>query len=144
MHEKGAGKALDLGRWLGRRPAFALVAGRCSATDTECLRQARQREQHRASAVGLFPVTPFTGHWHSFRAMHRTFVTMTCRPDPRPSSASPTKLHAPLRSRAGRRHRASARAISRPLIAPWQAGGADGLPPATGNACHTSSLPGRH
>ena len=32
---------LDLGIWLGRKQAFSVVAGRCSAADAECLRQIR-------------------------------------------------------------------------------------------------------
>lgn len=31
-------------RWLGRREAFGLVAGRCSAADVECLRQIRDNK----------------------------------------------------------------------------------------------------
>src|SRR5262249_30281111 len=40
--------ALDLGAWLGRKQAFSLIAGRCSAADAECLRQARDSQKHRA------------------------------------------------------------------------------------------------
>lgn len=31
----------DLGKWIGRREAFGLVAGRCSAADVECIRRIR-------------------------------------------------------------------------------------------------------
>jgi hypothetical protein len=31
----------DLDRWLGRREAFSLVAGRCSSADVECMKQIR-------------------------------------------------------------------------------------------------------
>ena len=34
----------DLARWLGRREAFGMIAGRCSAADIECLRQIRDRK----------------------------------------------------------------------------------------------------
>jgi len=34
----------DLARWLGRREAFGMIAGRCSAADVECLRQIRERK----------------------------------------------------------------------------------------------------
>jgi hypothetical protein len=32
----------QLGAWMGRKQAFASLAGRCSAADAECLRQARE------------------------------------------------------------------------------------------------------
>jgi hypothetical protein len=31
----------ELSKWLGRREAFGLVAGRCSAADVECMRRIR-------------------------------------------------------------------------------------------------------
>jgi hypothetical protein len=34
----------DLGQWLGRREAFGLVAGRCSAAEVECLRRIRDEK----------------------------------------------------------------------------------------------------
>jgi len=40
--------AIDLGTWLGRRQAFAAVAGRCSAADAECLRNVREKKLFRA------------------------------------------------------------------------------------------------
>ena len=39
--------ALDLGRWLGRREAFALIAGRCSAAEAESLRRLRDGKQYK-------------------------------------------------------------------------------------------------
>jgi hypothetical protein len=39
----------DLGIWLGRRQAFDLMAGRCSAADVECLKTIRDRELFRAN-----------------------------------------------------------------------------------------------
>jgi len=47
---KKADKAVDLGKWLGRRQAFALVAGRCSAADAECIRRMREERNYRALA----------------------------------------------------------------------------------------------
>lgn len=41
-------EAVDLGMWLGRRQAFALVAGRCSAADAECIRDMRKSKRYRA------------------------------------------------------------------------------------------------
>jgi hypothetical protein len=38
----------ELGTWVGRKQAFAELAGRCSAADAECLRQARDGKQYRA------------------------------------------------------------------------------------------------
>jgi hypothetical protein len=38
----------ELGTWIGRRQAFAAVAGSCSAADAESLRQVRNRKQYRA------------------------------------------------------------------------------------------------
>jgi hypothetical protein len=39
--------SLDLGRWMGRREAFALIAGRCAAADVETLRQIREQKIYR-------------------------------------------------------------------------------------------------
>jgi hypothetical protein len=41
-------EGIDLGMWLGRRQAFALVAGRCSAADAECIREVRRNKRYRA------------------------------------------------------------------------------------------------
>ena len=38
----------QLGRWMGRKQAFASLAGRCSAADAECLRQARHSKYYRS------------------------------------------------------------------------------------------------
>jgi len=40
--------AVDLGTWVGRKQAFSLIAGRCSAADAECLRQMRGKKAYRA------------------------------------------------------------------------------------------------
>ena len=50
MQDKSTGKAVDLGKWLGRRQAFALVAGRCSAADAECIRKMRAERNYRTLA----------------------------------------------------------------------------------------------
>jgi len=41
-------EALDLGTWIGRKQAFASIAGGCSAADAECLRQLREEKKYRA------------------------------------------------------------------------------------------------
>jgi hypothetical protein len=40
-----------LGNWLGRKQAFAALAGRCSAADAECLRQIHAQRGYRALGV---------------------------------------------------------------------------------------------
>lgn len=42
---------VEVGTWLGRKQAFAAVAGRCAAADAECLRTIRQRKLYRARGV---------------------------------------------------------------------------------------------
>ena len=37
-------EAFDLGTWVGRKQAFALVAGRCSAADAEILFEIREKK----------------------------------------------------------------------------------------------------
>jgi hypothetical protein len=39
--------AEDLARWVGRREAFAMTAGRCSAAEAESLRRMREDKQYR-------------------------------------------------------------------------------------------------
>jgi hypothetical protein len=46
MRDVKTDKAVDLGRWIGRRQAFALVAGRCSAADAECIRRMRTEKTY--------------------------------------------------------------------------------------------------
>ncbi len=41
----------DLGAWIGRKQAFAELAGRCSAANAECMRQVRDRKMYRASKM---------------------------------------------------------------------------------------------
>lgn len=38
---------LELGTWLGRRQAFSIMAGRCSAADAQCLRDLRKSKKYR-------------------------------------------------------------------------------------------------
>jgi hypothetical protein len=40
--------AVDLGTWMGRKQAFSLMAGRCSAADAECIRKMRGDRTYRA------------------------------------------------------------------------------------------------
>jgi len=39
--------SLDLGRWMGRREAFGLMAGRCAAADIETLRRIREQKLYK-------------------------------------------------------------------------------------------------
>ncbi len=41
---------LDLVRWLGRRDAFGMIAGRCSAADVECMRHIRDGQLYKGNA----------------------------------------------------------------------------------------------
>ena len=45
-----APRDLELGQWLGRREAFGLIAGRCSAADIECLRRIRDERMYLSQA----------------------------------------------------------------------------------------------
>ena len=40
-----SGEFLELDNWLGRKQAFAKLAGRCSAADAKCLRQVSIRHR---------------------------------------------------------------------------------------------------
>jgi hypothetical protein len=40
-------EAFDVGTWVGRKQAFALVAGRCSAADAEILFEIREKKLFR-------------------------------------------------------------------------------------------------
>ena len=40
----------ELYRWLGRRDAFSLMAGRCSAADVECIKRIRDNKLYLAVA----------------------------------------------------------------------------------------------
>jgi hypothetical protein len=39
--------ALEVGTWLGRRQAFSIVAGRCSAADAQSLRELRESKKYK-------------------------------------------------------------------------------------------------
>ncbi len=47
MKDKQHDLAANFGAWLGRRQAFSLMAGRCSAADAECLREFRASKKYR-------------------------------------------------------------------------------------------------
>src|SRR4029077_7564593 len=47
MSENEFENALEIGTWLGRRQAFALIAGRCSAADAQCLRELRDSKKYK-------------------------------------------------------------------------------------------------
>jgi len=51
MKEKKLEDAVEVGTWLGRRQAFSIVAGRCSAADAQSLRELRESKQYKS--VGL-------------------------------------------------------------------------------------------
>jgi hypothetical protein len=53
-------EAVGLGMWLGRRQAFGLVSGKCSAADAECLRQ--MRDEKKYVALGM--------NWEEFCKQH--------------------------------------------------------------------------
>ncbi len=47
MSDREFESVLEIGTWLGRRQAFSLVAGRCSAADAECLRELRESKKYK-------------------------------------------------------------------------------------------------
>jgi hypothetical protein len=47
MTDKQQEIAVNFGAWLGRRQAFSLLTGRCSAADAECLRELRASKKYR-------------------------------------------------------------------------------------------------
>jgi hypothetical protein len=51
MEDNGMDKGLELGTWIGRKQAFGLVAGRCSAADAKCLREIRENKQYRETGL---------------------------------------------------------------------------------------------
>ena len=46
-HTSKIDEAFDIGTWVGRRQAFALLAGRCSAADAEILFEVREKKLFR-------------------------------------------------------------------------------------------------
>lgn len=51
MKDKHQDEVVDLGTWIGRRQAFALVAGRCSAADAQCLRELRESRRYKLAGL---------------------------------------------------------------------------------------------
>jgi hypothetical protein len=43
--------ALEVGTWLGRRQAFSIVAGRCSAADAQSLRALRESKKYKSMGL---------------------------------------------------------------------------------------------
>lgn len=39
---------MELGKWLGRRQAYSIMAGRCSVADAQCLRELRESKKYKA------------------------------------------------------------------------------------------------
>jgi hypothetical protein len=50
MIETKTENVFQLGNWLGRKQAFAALAGRCSAADAECIRRLREERNYRMLA----------------------------------------------------------------------------------------------
>jgi hypothetical protein len=48
MEQNNTEDMFDLGAWLGRKQAFTLIAGRCSAATVVCLRKIREGKRYRA------------------------------------------------------------------------------------------------
>jgi len=48
MSRKDLEDYVELGTWLGRRQAFSIVAGRCSAADAQCLRELRESKKYKS------------------------------------------------------------------------------------------------
>jgi hypothetical protein len=48
MEDNTTEDMFDLGAWLGRKQAFTLLAGRCSAATVVCLRKIREGKRYRA------------------------------------------------------------------------------------------------
>ena len=46
----GAQADFDLGKWLGRREAFGMIAGRCSAAEAECMERIRDGQLFKGHA----------------------------------------------------------------------------------------------
>ena len=49
--EQSTGEVYELGKWMGRKQAFSLVAGATAAADVECLRQIRERKLYAAKGL---------------------------------------------------------------------------------------------
>src|SRR5579872_3222100 len=42
---------IDLGSWLGRKQAFSVIAGRCSAADVHCMATIREEKKYKATGL---------------------------------------------------------------------------------------------
>ena len=51
MEEKNIGNMIELGTWIGRKQAFGLIVGRCSAADAHCLRAMREDKRYRETGL---------------------------------------------------------------------------------------------
>jgi hypothetical protein len=51
MKDQKLEDALEVGTWLGRRQAFSIVAGRCSAADAQCLRELRESKKYKSMGL---------------------------------------------------------------------------------------------
>ena len=51
MSEGPGVRKLELGKWVGRRQAFGLIATKCSVVDAECLKRIREEKLYRALGV---------------------------------------------------------------------------------------------
>jgi hypothetical protein len=45
--DAGQSQDVELGEWLGRRQAYSLVAGTCSAADAKCLNEIRENKKYK-------------------------------------------------------------------------------------------------
>ncbi|HXB67147.1 MAG TPA: hypothetical protein VNY05_02840 [Candidatus Acidoferrales bacterium] len=51
MKDQKLEDAMEVGTWLGRRQAFSIVAGRCSAADAQCLRELRESKKYKSMGL---------------------------------------------------------------------------------------------
>jgi len=51
MDEMNMDSIVELGTWIGRKQAFGLIAGHCSAADARCLREIRESKRYRDAAL---------------------------------------------------------------------------------------------
>jgi len=51
MKDNNQDGGFELGKWIGRRQAFSLVAGRCSAAEAKCLRELRESKKYKLAGL---------------------------------------------------------------------------------------------
>jgi hypothetical protein len=51
FNEQSSEELYELGQWMGRKQAFALIAGKTAAADVECLRNIREKKLYSAKGV---------------------------------------------------------------------------------------------